>query len=247
MKLLVIVLCLLSERFLIHSVSFQRFNWFGEYYLSTKKLMNNNVFNNPWFHLALIVLPIVLITYFIYLLLHTFLFGFFGFLTSLIIFFYCLGPQNVYYPIVSSNTDIDNNTVGTYLIDANNQVFAVIFWFLLGGPIMALIYRLFSLCLKIPAISVEAHQIVDILDWIPSRLTVLLYLLVGNFQRGFPLFIKFFISNSDKNNQMLRECGLQAVRINDTDSILMPDAENLVEHAIIVLLVVIALFSFVWW
>lgn len=31
MKLIVIVLCLLSERYLVHAISFTRFDWFGRY------------------------------------------------------------------------------------------------------------------------------------------------------------------------------------------------------------------------
>ena len=32
MKLMVILLCLLSERYLVHSIAYQRFFWFGDYY-----------------------------------------------------------------------------------------------------------------------------------------------------------------------------------------------------------------------
>lgn len=59
MKLLVVVLCLLSERFLIHTASSQRFYWFGEYYLLIKnKIDNTRFFTNPWMILAATILSI---------------------------------------------------------------------------------------------------------------------------------------------------------------------------------------------
>ncbi|MFI4963459.1 MAG: hypothetical protein ACHP6H_06350, partial [Legionellales bacterium] len=86
----------------------------------------------------------------------------------------------------------------------------------------------------------EATQLTNILEWIPARLTVLLYLLVGNFQQGFTCFRQYIASSPDSNTRMLSECGLKAVRSNESEEVPMPIAENLVEHAVIVLLVVIA-------
>lgn len=75
----------------------------------------------------------------------------------------------------------------------------------------------------------------------------MLFLLVGNFQRGFHLFAQYVLTYPDSNDKILRGCGLQAVRINDTEEVPMAAAENLVEHATIVLLVFIALFTLVAW
>jgi AmpE protein len=46
---------------------------------------------------------------------------------------------------------------------------------------------------------------------------------------------------------MLRGCGLLAVRENEADELSMIKAEALVEHAIIVILVLIALFTLISW
>ncbi|HFD2405363.1 TPA: hypothetical protein ACF2TB_002727, partial [Legionella pneumophila] len=96
-------------------------------------------------------------------------------------------------------------------------------------------------------ISIQASQIANILEWIPARITALLFLLVGNFQRGFHLFVQHVLTSPDSNDKILSECGLQAVRINDAEEVPMAVAENLVEHATIVLLVFIALFTLVAW
>ncbi|QMT60410.1 MULTISPECIES: regulatory signaling modulator protein AmpE [unclassified Legionella] len=248
MKLLVILLCLLSERFLIHSVSYQRFYWFPDYCQKIKNMGNKHSFlNNPWALLVLIIVPILLLVSLLYLLLNPVVFGLMGFLLSVLVFFYCLGPQNVFYPIVQSDTKSNQELVGDYFILVNRQLFSLVFWFIIAGPIGALAYRLITLCREIPFIEEQADEVTDLFEWIPARLTVLLFLLVGNFQRGFSLFTNYFLAKPDMNNEMLRECGLLAVRTNETDEIPMPVAEGLVEHAIIVMLVFIALFTLITW
>ncbi|MCE0723874.1 MULTISPECIES: regulatory signaling modulator protein AmpE [Legionella] len=246
MKLLVILLCLLSERFLIHSVSYQRFYWFPDYCQKIKMITNKHG-SNPWVLLTLIIVPIVLLVSIIYLLLDHLVFGLIGFLLSLIIFFYCLGPQNVFYPIVQSDIKTNQELVGDYFILVNRQLFSLVFWYIIAGPIGALAYRLITLCRDFNYTSVQANEIADLLEWIPARLTVLLFLLVGNFQRGFSSFTSYFFAKPDMNNDMLRIGGLLAVRTNETEEIPMPEAESLVEHAIVVMLVFIALFTLITW
>ncbi|CAM3084106.1 inner membrane protein AmpE [Legionella steigerwaltii] len=248
MKLLVILLCLLSERFLIHTMSYQRFYWFPDYYQKIKGFANkHSMFSNPWVLLALIAMPIVVLVLIIYLLLHHVVFGLMGFLLSLIIFFYCLGPQNVFYPISQSDTKDNQELLGDYFILVNRQLFSLVFWYIIAGPIVALAYRLITLCRDFDSIGEQANEVTDLLEWIPARLTTLLFLLVGNFQRGFSSFARYFLAKPDLNSSMLRECGLLAVRTNETEEVPMTVAEGLVEHAIIVMLVFIALFTLIPW
>ena len=247
MKLLVIVLCLLSERFLIHSISSRRFFWFGDYYVALNNIIEkHNYFKNKWIILALIILPIVVPVAVLFFLLQNVLFGFLGLIISIIIFLYCLGPQNAFYPVSESSTDKSNHTlIGNYFSQVNRQLFSVIFWYIIGGPIIVLTYRLITLCRDISMVSQEANQLTDVIEWLPARVSVLLFLLVGNFQRGFVLFTKLFFSKPELNTQLLSSCGLQAAHTNGTDEIPLPVAESLVEQAAIVFLVFIALFTLV--
>lgn len=247
MRLLVIVLCLLSERFLMHAVSYQRFSWFDGYcerMLQSTKIAKYAT--NRWLLLGTLVLPIILTCFIVYTAVHGIAFGFAGFLLSIFIFIYSLGPQNVFYPL--SGPDADNSThVGNYFADANSQLFAVLFWYIVAGPIAALTYRIVYLSCTISAVSAEATLVTNLLEWVPARITSILYLLVGNFQQGFSTFLKFSVAKPDSNRNLLSECGLQAVRSNELEKIPMPVAENLVEHAIIILLVVVALCTLVVW
>lgn len=248
MKLFVILLCLLSERFLIHSLSYKRFYWFFDYYNKIKSVADrNSLFLNPWLLLALIILPILISVLLIYLLLHHIIFGLMGLLLNVGIFFYCLGPNNVFYPVIESESQGSIELIGDYFVQVNTQLFSLIFWYIIAGPIGALAYRLITLCRNMEAVSEQANEITDLLEWIPARMTALLFLLVGNFQRGFSSFIKFIFAKPDANKQMLRECGMLAVREDEKNELSMIEAETLVEHAIIVLLVLIALFTLISW
>ncbi len=249
MKLLVVVLCLLSERFLIHTLSYHRFYWFGDYSLFIKSIIDkSSLFKNPWMTLAAIILPIIMVTSVIYFLLCSILFGFLCLILSIILFLYCLGPQNAFYPVSESSSALSNNTlVGNYFAQVNRQLFSVIFWYILGGPIAVLTYRLVTLCRDISSVSKQADEVTNLAEWIPARLSALLFLLVGNFQRGFILFTRLFFSKPELNSQLLSNCGLQAVRTNESDEIPLPVAESLVEHVTIFFMVLIALFTLVAW
>lgn len=249
MKLMVIVLCLISERFLIHAMSYRRFYWFGNYASFINKYIETTpYFTSPWLMLAGITLPIITATSIIYFLFYHLIWGLAGFILSIMIFFYCLGPQNAFYPVSEDqNNGLSGIDIGNYFALANNQLFAVIFWYVLAGPIAALTYRLLSLSRSIESVQSQATQITEILEWIPARITALLFLLVGNFQRGFATFIQNMMTGPDSNNQLLSACGLQAVRVDDVDEIPIAKAEALVEQSAIVLVVFIALFTLVAW
>lgn len=248
MKLLVIMLCLLSEYFLIHSISYKRFFWFEYYFSNVKEFLDKRaIAYNSGMLLAFIVLPIILITSLVYYSVHSLFFGLIGLLINIAIFFYCLGPQNPFYPNIASNTENSNEmNSGIYLAVANNELFAVVFWYIVGGPIAALIFRLISLTQKISQLEPLSRDITEVLEWIPARITVLLYLLVGNFQVAFKRFVSFALSRPHLNHQMLSECGLLAA-CNKDEEISMPIAEQLVEHAVVVMLVLIALFTMAAW
>lgn len=249
MKLLIIILCLLSERFLIHAMSAQRFSWFIDYCQHIKeKVAAHAQCNNPWLLLAAIIVPVVGITFIIYALTYHILFGLIGFFVSLFIFYYCLGPQNVFYPAA----EVEPKSLGLsnaehYFAAANSQLFAVIFWFIVGGPIIVLTYRLINLSRHIDSVSEQAGLLNDLFEWIPARITSLLYLLVGHFQPGILKFMHYILAEPKRNNLMLSECGIQAIQSYDIEEIPLSVAETLVEHATVVLLVLIALFTLVAW
>ncbi|WP_028387630.1 regulatory signaling modulator protein AmpE [Legionella fairfieldensis] len=249
MKLLVIVLCLLSERFLVHALSYKRFYWFSSYFDAIRqRLPQNSFFSTPAVGMIAVIFPVLFITGLVFLVFNHVLFGFIGLLLNLAIFYYCLGPENSFYPVRQEMGEEHNEMeAGRYFAKVNGQLFAVIFWYIITGASGVLIYRLISLCRYQELTAKLAASLTNILDWIPVRLTVFLYLLVGNFQRGIHFFIQKLPSSPENNTEFLSEGGLLAARTSDNESVQMSYAESLVEHALIVYLVFIAFFTLVAW
>ncbi|MDE1169234.1 MAG: regulatory signaling modulator protein AmpE [Pseudomonas sp.] len=70
------------------------------------------------------------------------------------------------------------------LWQAFQSFFAVIFWYFVLGPAVALSYRLLALAAehsKVPAVAERAAQLRHAFDWVPVRLLAASFALVGNF------------------------------------------------------------------
>ncbi len=243
MDLLVIVLCLLSERFIIHKSAHNRFHWFMSY---GNQILAKMPALMPSILLALIVLPLLLfVGAALHIIDHLF-FGIIGLLFNIAIFYYCLGPVNPFYPVHAKPVDqMLDDDIGNYLAQANGELFAVLFWYLVLGPVGILAYRLVSLSQGLTAIGRQASDVLALFDWLPARMTALLYLLVGNFQSGYQYYSKLFFSIPEKNNTLISVCGLSA--LDNREQKTMLQAENLVEHATIVFLVLLAFCTIVAW
>src|SRR3990167_1318523 len=250
MKLLVIVLCLLSERYLTHQVALNRFSWFSTYSDKGLSIVPKLGFlQQPIVLILLLILPWVAIIALAFGLLNTLVYGLIGFLMELVVFYYCLGQDNPFYPITTSKKKTAHPSVdaGNYLAIVNNQLFGVIFWYIALGPLALFTYRLISLCQKQAKLAVTAKWITALLDWIPARLTVVFYLLVGNFQQGFKCLFQKKLLLPSENNNLLTEVGLLAVRAQSEEQSSLPAAQNLVEYALVLSLVFVAVFTLVSW
>jgi AmpE protein len=242
MKLFIILLCLLSERYLPHAASFYRFNWFQNYFSSCMALSKNK---NPTRLILLTIVPVILMLWIFLSLFGNIFYGVIGFIVNLSIFYYCLGPQNPFYPVRDIDESTDPNAAARhYLIGVNNQLFALIFWFILSGPLAVLTYRLLTCTWHEEETRELSEKIVSLPDWITVRVTLLLYLLAGNFQRGFRFFSRHWLSAPDKNADFLGQGGLLAAVVQDeTEVITLTAAQEMVERALIIFLVFIAIFT----
>ena len=243
MSLLVMVLCLLSERYLVNKTAHDRFHWFRLYSNAILPVFSKLP---PNILLAMIVLPpVVVVGVVLQAMSHVF-FDVMGLFMSLVIFYYCIGPINPFYPAHAKVPhEVVDQDVGSYLVRANDELFAVLFWYVVLGPLGILAYRLVSLSQGLTAIDHPAKYVLERLDWFPARMTALLYLLVGHFQAGYSGYKKLFLSNPSQNNTLLSTCGLAALQSNEPQTML--HAEHLVEHATILFLVLLAFCTIVAW
>ncbi len=247
MQLLVIVLCLFSERFLAHESTHDRFRWFKVYAEKVISFVNRLCSHiSPWIILALIIFPLLILACIVLCFFDEFLFGFFALILNIAIFYYCVGLINPFYPVLSNTTEpLLEQDVGDYFVHVNGQLFAVIFWYVLLGPLGLLAYRLIAFCTGLSVVSEHAVRLCACLDWLPARMTALLYLLVGNFQVGFQNYMKLFFKPPSYNNQLIQTCGMASFGHGQQQT--MRQAEIIVEHATVVLLVFLAVYTIVAW
>ena len=248
MKLLVIVLCLLSERYFLQVRSHQRFRWFSLYSQVIEKQLINLTFVSSWMKLVFFILPFIIVAFFILNQVSDLLYGLIWLLFNVAILYFCIGPGNPFYPVRDTSVEEHSqDDIGTYLVQANEQLFTVLFWYIVLGPIAVLLYRLISESRAQPSVLEFSSRITNLIEWLPARMTVLLYLLVGNFQAGLRNFTSLLIGAPANNQTLLSVCGLDALGRASSDPLTMPQAESLVEHSVIVLLVFLAFFTLVSW
>lgn len=244
MKLFVIIISLLAERYLIHRFVMNRFSWFPSYVDRLEVFIAR--LNLPaWGELTLLLLPLLLPTLLILYVFDGFFFGLFSLIINFVVFYYCIGPENPFYPVRPEN-EHDPMGIAQYFERLNTQLFAVIFWYLILGPIGALIYRLIQLLQCKERIQQIAIYLLNVLDWIPVRMSALLFLLVGHFQGGFNALADLFFSTPRDNQKLLSTCALAAIGQHDQKNISLSMAEELTERAIILLLVLIAVYTLVY-
>lgn len=212
---MIIVICLIAERFLLEHQHLRQFAWFERYsqWLTQKE-------SSPWLsrgvlNLLALLLPPLLITGILQQLLAHALFGLPGILFAGLVLLYSLGPVDLdsqtdaYTKAVESDDDETLRTIARQIIDdepptsepalsqavsegilyqANIRIFGVLFWFLLLGPLGALLYRIAS---RAPLLEqanrdidfyLKAKQLVTILDWLPARVTAVCYAIAGSFE-----------------------------------------------------------------
>lgn len=215
MNLMIIVICLIAERFLLDHQHRRRLHWLDGYsrWLSQQKLperMTQGIMG-----ILLLLLPPLLIVGIVQQLFADALFGIPGVLLAGLILLYAFGPDDLdsqtdSYTRAVENGDEDlqreiaRQIVGDepptsepalsqsvsegVLYQANLRIFAVLFWFLLLGPLGALLYRIAT---RLPLLEssnrdidfyLNAKQLIVILDWLPARVTAICYAIAGSFE-----------------------------------------------------------------
>ncbi len=241
MKLLIILISLFFERNLMHKLAEKRVIWTHWLQKLILEFCNSYSFTQPQLMKTIImVLPIWLVVAGVYWLLHDEFWGIATFLLNLTIFYFCIGPMNIFYPSEKEGIGIQ------HLVIANNAIFSPIFWYLLFGPLFLLAYRLIHLASYHTKEQVYCDTIIQWLDWIPARISAICYLLVGHFQRGIEPF-GHYVFAGPKDNAVLLEACAKATFSDDQTLPSELEAEKALEHSIILYLVIIAILTIAAW
>lgn len=204
MSLIAIIISLLAERYLGALQDLRAFRWLDNFAAWVRRHVNDSLLC-----FALVPGAVVICL----LLLLGLLPGWFDFLLGIAILIYSLGPRTIEVQANDFLDALERNdqasavlhatqmapgqalpeeadklcrfVTHTVLIENNDRVLAVLFWFMLLGPVGALLYRVASQLHQLnlqddSEFSTLARQFHQFLGWIPARLTALAYGLSGS-------------------------------------------------------------------
>ncbi|MGK0499666.1 MAG: AmpE protein [Oceanicoccus sp.] len=120
------------------------------------------------------------------------------------------------------------------LYEGFERWFAVVFWFLVLGPVGALAYRLSYICGRSEQLTAEERQLalrfVHYLDWLPVRLMVFSFALTGNFVSSFNQGGKTLMDNPPVA-ELLDDCAVAAITGNEDYTAELVDEEHFIKFA----------------
>ncbi len=238
MTFITLLLCLALERFLHRGNFLKRFNWFEQYVAKINDITKDKAWTQQHFiPLLLVILPIVVPVAAIYFLSAALVHGLLTFLIGVWVLFYCFGPLNIF----------DSKEVHQPIFwQANESLFAVIFWMSLFGPIAALLYRVVERSAHIhpsyPALGKAAQQIRALLDWLPVRLFSILSALAGNFVQTSQFCLDSLLKDVAFNRELIEKSGRIALGLQDTAQLTADDyalALKLIDRDLILFLIIV--------
>jgi len=209
MALICILIGLILERTTRSLEEWRQFHWFDHY---SKWIIRRVPGLTSWGASSIIVLllPILLVIQLLDYSVEDTLFGLFAFIYSLAVLIYTLGPTDLDWEVdqylaarekgdeekaqqlasrIMSRPASDSpdqqiaDVMHSILAQANNRLFAVIFWFVILGPLGAMLYRLAWYTMtnnNHPTIATAASKLEAILAWAPAHLVAAGYALTGN-------------------------------------------------------------------
>jgi len=243
--LLVILICLGLDYGLNVNSRYRPLGWFASYEHTILGWSGEWVRSQPWAIIVALLLPVVLVLGLLQWL--TCLSRVTCILFSIAVLWASLGTcewrdmvLNYVRPAKTAKSDVDvsellsdghvddttvisqENTVGNKLKDAvfwqaHEQVFGVVFWFVILGPIGAGLYRfIWLMCHRSASDVVSAptaaaiEQVHGVVAWLPARITALTYCLVGNWHPSWGAWVKNALRPGFSSG-LLVECGNLAI------------------------------------
>jgi len=156
-------------------------------------------------------------------------------------------------PSLPEGDELVRSATRKILVESQKRYFGTIAWFIFLGPLGALFYRLSHIyrdsCLNrefdehLPLVESVIHWV----DWVPARITSLLFLLTGDFVKGF-YRVKDYLYDADaSNDRLISETGIASLGlemgVSSTDVDENYSSIDLVHRTVIIYLVVAAIMT----
>ena len=212
MSLLSVILALLAESFITSLPELRRFDVFSRYVAWLRSKLPVFSYQNGVVTLLIVVAGVAFTVWLLSAMLGNVL-QLFAFIFGVAVLVFCLGPRdleqdvqkvitafergdyesaNLYasklsgYDLAEEPLQLAQTVKENILIQVNTRVLGVFFWFIVLGPVGAVLFRV-SCLLKEAAraetddFATAAHDFYDIMLWVPARISVLSYAIAGNF------------------------------------------------------------------
>jgi AmpE protein len=282
MKFVIILICLAVERYTHLGHYLNRFCCFQAYADFCRKQLEKAGVWRSELGMVFTVIPLLIVTAIIYYSLQHLAHNLVGRLLALIILLYCLGPQDIYTllsqyfsasqrgntesaresiePLLPhghvADSDLCRAVTFATMTKFNDGIFAVVFWFVILGPVGAVLYRSIAMTqewanlgtMGDSSLARYAKLCKDILDWIPVRLLALGFALMGNFMNTFNYWLRNFLTRPEENHDVLINTGLIALEIDHIEAKDAVVEENkltlaLIDRTTVLYLIVLALIT----
>ncbi|MGD8910020.1 MAG: regulatory signaling modulator protein AmpE [Chromatiales bacterium] len=251
MSIFIIVICLIAERFLLDHQHLRQKPWLETFSKWLTDQRRPEWTKRGLMSLITVLLPPLLITALLQQLLAGSLFGLPSVIFAAAVLLYCLGPidldtqVNDYSQAAEADEEpqlrrlardiiedepptsepaLSQSVAESILLQANQRLFGVIFWFLLLGPLGALLYRMTTQLPRLEQANrdidffLNAKQLLLIMDWLPARLTAICYAIAGSFEDALYGWRSYrdrrYDEFSDSNSGTLICTGSGAMRLN---------------------------------
>jgi len=212
MSLLSVIFALLAENFINRLSELRRFEAFYRYVGWLRGILPTFAFQTGAVTLVILVSSILFVVWLISAMLGDFL-GLFGFLFAIAVLIFSIGPrhleedtQNVIKAFENKDYEQANQLASklsgrsisepplqlvqtvreSILLQANSALLGVFFWFIILGPVGAVLFRI-SVLLKdnseneTDEFAEASRDLYRIMIWLPARICVLSYAIAGNF------------------------------------------------------------------
>ena len=286
MTFISILIALLLERITPQILVYRHFRWLRDYaqwlidVLHIEKL-------GQWMSFAILLVPLVIILWIFNGLFEKALFGLFELAFHVAVILFCLGPRDLDKQV---DQYLDSIEIGeqqqrmdsagqlmttapeedlpaqvlqvckSLLVEANIRIYAVLFWFVILGPLGALIYRLLDqwyrndyLPSALNRIRSTSGMLAGWLDWIPARLTLFAYMISGSFEAGLQAYRQSrftAIDSYQQNCKLLETVGFHSLSVASASTAaqaieMVRKTRGLILRSLVVWLALIAFVSFV--
>ncbi|MEE9452019.1 MAG: regulatory signaling modulator protein AmpE [Gammaproteobacteria bacterium] len=283
MKLIIILIALGLERYTPVGGMLCRFSWFSAYLDLLKSFVKSEKFWQGWLGIVLVLLPFVVALGLLALIFSSILGNIGSMVFSFAVLIYCFGPVDLFQKIQAcikdgstvkeeqaqgletwgSLTDKEGThrkLLSNIFLLTHEGIVSVLFWFVLLGPLGAVLYRVTALLehtasapkSAYKSMAQQARTLQNILEWVPARLLSLSFALVGHFNAGIKAWIGQAWQGLQSSRELVVACGMISVGIKGEEKktvspAILREAMNLIERSLIVLLVLVAVFTLGAW